>query len=67
MTCEQAKALVQKSGTIVLSTGPHLYGAVVASSSYCRATIAQPKFAVTRDNAKCQVGYVCLPYTGGNR
>jgi hypothetical protein len=67
MTCGQAQALVQNSGSVVLTTGPGLYGTIAASSSACRATIAQKKFAVTRDNARCHVGYVCLPYSGGNR
>jgi hypothetical protein len=67
LTCGQAQALVQQSGTVVLTTGPGLYGSVAASSSACRATIAQKKFAATRDDARCHVGYVCLPYTGGNR
>jgi hypothetical protein len=67
MTCGQAQALVQNSGSVVLTTGPHVYGEVVAASSYCRARIGQAKFATTRDNAKCQIGYVCLPYSGGNR
>jgi hypothetical protein len=66
LTCEQASALVNKSGKIVMSTGAYTFDQIFSSSANCRATIAQKKFAPTRDNANCQIGYICLPYTGGN-
>ena len=49
-----------------MSTGAYTFDQIVSASSYCRATIAQRKLAPTRDNANCQIGYVCLPYTGGS-
>ena len=60
MTCAQAAATVARAGVIVLSTGKFTYDRFVAGISHCmpRQTTG-PGIAPTRDNAKCQVGFIC--------
>ncbi|WP_460084142.1 hypothetical protein [Roseibium sp. LAB1] len=62
MTCAQAQELVRKSGSIVLTTGPSTFDRFVANGSYCRPQTGQvrAKFASTRDNPQCSVGYRCF-------
>jgi hypothetical protein len=65
LTCQQAQALVTKSGRVVIATGPSIFGEVVANSGACRVSMAQRKIAPTRDNPRCNIGFVCAPRTGG--
>jgi hypothetical protein len=65
LTCQQAQALVKNSGRVIISTGPSIFGEVVANSGSCRVSMAQTKFAPTRDNPRCNIGFVCAPRTGG--
>jgi hypothetical protein len=65
LTCQQVQAVVKKTGRAVISTGPSIYGEVVANSGACRVSMAQTKFAPTRDNPRCNIGFVCAPRTGG--
>ncbi|CTQ44575.1 hypothetical protein [Roseibium aggregatum] len=62
MTCAQAQELVRKSGSIVLTTGQSTFDRFVANGSYCRPQTGQvrAKFAPTRDNPQCSVGYRCF-------
>lgn len=60
MTCAQAQALVVSRGAVVLSTGVHTFDRFVASPGYCMlGEYAEPAFAPTRDNPRCQLRYTC--------
>jgi hypothetical protein len=60
MTCQQAAALVQSHGTIVLGTGPNLYDRYVTSCRFCYdSEYLLPSWVQTADNAQCFVGYHC--------
>jgi len=61
MTCSQAQALVKKSGSIVMSTGPTTFEKFVSNGSYCMPQTSQvrAKFAPTKDDQKCAVGFRC--------
>lgn len=62
MTCKQAQALVEKSGSIVMSTGTTTFEKFVSNGSYCVPQTRQVRalFAPTRDDPKCPVGYRCF-------
>jgi hypothetical protein len=71
MTCAEAAATVSRAGAIVLSTGEFTYDRFVADISHCmlRQTTG-PGIAPTRDNPRCQVGFICKRqdwFMGGNR
>jgi hypothetical protein len=60
LTCQQAAALVQSRGSIVLGTGPHLYERYVTSCQYCfNDEYLLPSWVQTADNPQCFVGYHC--------
>lgn len=61
MTCDEARALVKKSGAIVLSHGDQsLYSRFVNSARYCNSgETTQAAYAISADEDKCFVGYVC--------
>jgi hypothetical protein len=64
MTCAQARALVTRSGAIVLSTGPNLYDRYVASEIACPTGLyGRPAFVPTRDNPQCNIGLYCTAMT----
>jgi hypothetical protein len=65
MTCQQAQAMVQSSGRIVMTTGANTFAEIVASSGMCRVSSARSQLVSTRDNPRCQIGFVCRPRTGG--
>jgi hypothetical protein len=65
MTCQQAQALVTRSGKIVMTTGANTFAEIVASSGMCRVSSARAQIVTTRDNPRCQIGFVCRPRTGG--
>ncbi|MEA1833277.1 hypothetical protein U8607_14425 [Methylobacterium durans] len=59
MTCSDAMRLVKTEGAIVLNIGP-IPERVVRDRSFCEFTeIAELRFAPTRDNPQCPVGYRC--------
>ncbi|MER2269637.1 hypothetical protein [Methylobacterium oxalidis] len=59
MTCNDVMRLVKTEGAIVLNTGPGPER-VVRDRSFCEFTeIAELRFAPTRDNPQCPVGYRC--------
>ncbi|MHA7774932.1 hypothetical protein [Roseibium sp. M-1] len=66
MTCSQAQDLVRQRGTIVLTTGPSTFDRFVANGRYCEPRNAQvrAKFAPTKDNPQCSVGYRCYQNRG---
>ena len=60
MTCTQAKALVQQSGSVVMTTGKYTYDRFVAGQAYCeRPYVKRRAWIATKDTKKCQVGYTC--------
>lgn len=67
MTCNQARALVQESGAVVMNYGysekaGYLYERFVANRGYCGAREwAKPAYVQTRDNSNCRIGYTCEP------
>ncbi|MCP8938972.1 hypothetical protein NK718_10630 [Alsobacter sp. SYSU M60028] len=62
MTCRDAQALVNRSGALVLGTGPFVYDRYVANQTYCsQGEMAQPDWLRTRDSSACMVGYLCKP------
>jgi quinolinate synthase len=65
MTCEQAQAMVRQSGRIVMTTGANTFAQIVASSGMCTVSSARSQIVSTRDNPRCQIGFVCRPRTGG--
>ncbi|MFN3892647.1 MAG: hypothetical protein ACK4MV_19800 [Beijerinckiaceae bacterium] len=61
MTCAQAQALVQKSGAIVLATGPNLYERYVLNRSYCNPDQqVQPSWVRSADNPQCYIYNRCV-------
>lgn len=67
MSCAQATALVQSSGSVVMTTGTYTYAMIYSSGAACRASSAAPQSVPTRDNPRCVVGVICLPRSGGDR
>lgn len=66
MTCAQARAIVDRQGSAMLTYGPYLYDRFVSSPSSCGFRSGpRPEYQPTRDNARCFVGYTCGPTTGG--
>jgi hypothetical protein len=61
MGCAEASRLVASRGSVLLSTGPHLYDRYVANSAFCEKQDTQPAWERTADQAQCLVGYVCRP------
>lgn len=61
MTCEQAKALVQKQGAINLTTGEYTFDRYVSGPRYCIGPAQATRDAVvpTKDNPRCIVGQRC--------
>jgi hypothetical protein len=60
LTCAAAKALVERSGAIVLGTGGQTYDRFVRFESLCPLGYsARPAFAPTRDNRQCYIGFYC--------
>lgn len=65
LSCQQAQDLVRRSGTVVMNTGPNTWAQIVNSGVQCRGSSARTQTVQTRDNARCNVGFVCRPRTGG--
>lgn len=69
MTCAEATALVKRLGDVVLHTGGGVAERLVRDRSFCdMMQIAELRFAPTRDNPQCPVGYRCKEpdYDGWN-
>ncbi len=61
MSCEQGRALVQSTGAIVLTTGPHTYDRFVVDGRFCPSgQIAEPAWVQTGDAARCRIGNICV-------
>ncbi len=62
MTCEQAKALVRQSGSVVMTTGKYTYDRFVAGRAYCeRPYVNRRAWIATKGTKKCQIGFRCVP------
>ncbi|MCB1386924.1 MAG: hypothetical protein KDJ80_13405 [Nitratireductor sp.] len=60
LTCQQARALVQQNGAVVMTFTNTTYDRVVKNRFFCRpGEVAEPKFTRTLDLPLCQVGGVC--------
>ena len=60
MSCEETKALITRSGAIILNTGEHSFDRLVHHRGFCAPDeISVPTWAPTRDNPACMVGYRC--------
>jgi hypothetical protein len=61
MTCAQAKALVLKSGSVVMTTGKYTYERYVAGRAYCeRPYVIRRAWIATKDTNECLVGFRCV-------
>jgi hypothetical protein len=61
MTCQQAKALVEREGAVVIGLGrDDLFERVVRHRGFCvHGQDTKPFFTRTRDNAACVIGDYC--------
>jgi hypothetical protein len=61
MSCAQAQGLVQRSGAIVVGTGPYVYERYVLGQTYCsREEEARPAWVATADSRQCMIGQRCV-------
>lgn len=61
MTCEEAKALVQRAGAIVLTTGQYTYDRYVSGQQHCPMGLyTKDAWVSTRDGQSCRIGYTCV-------
>jgi len=58
-SCSALQGLVQRSGRVLLYTGPYLYDTYAVSCVGRQSEI--PAYLRTRDNPQCLVGYTCGP------
>ncbi|GJE42159.1 hypothetical protein [Methylobacterium soli] len=60
LTCPQARAIVIRSGAVVLGTGGPTYDRFVRDRNFCEATeFTRAAFAPTRTDPRCFIGYTC--------
>ena len=60
MTCADAMDVVKRGGDIVVAAGGPQPERIVRDRSYCDVSeIAELRFAPTRDNPQCPIGYRC--------
>jgi hypothetical protein len=65
MSCDSARATVQRQGAVVLSTGPSTYDRYVASQAFCTPSeMLEPSFVPAADGPQCFVGYRCREKMG---
>jgi hypothetical protein len=61
MSCDEAIALVQRAGAIVLSTGRYTYDRFVAHNGFCiPGQDVRRAMAPTEDTRYCTIGYTCV-------
>ena len=59
MTCAEAMALVKSEGDVVIAGGPAPERFVSGPGQCASSEIAELRFAPTRDNPQCPIGYQC--------
>lgn len=68
MTCAQTKALVDRSGGVVIGTGPNIFDRYVSGQRYCGLDeIATAAWLQTKDQPQCFIGYHCRQSWTRNR
>ncbi|WP_319531301.1 hypothetical protein [uncultured Cohaesibacter sp.] len=61
LTASQVKELIQKQGSVILSTGAGQYDRYVANSAQCSfGADTMPAFVPTADSNAAFVGYTCF-------
>ncbi len=62
LTCSQAQSLVKERGSVVMTTGPATFDKFVANAGFCesRSNSLRARYAPTKDNPKCAVGFRCF-------
>lgn len=61
MSCAATRGLVQKSGAVVIGTGPNIYERFVTQRRFCTMTqVTEPAWIRTADQSQCLVGYRCV-------
>lgn len=62
LTCSQAQSLVKDRGSVVMTTGPTTFDKFVANAGFCesRSNSLRARYAPTKDNPKCAVGFRCF-------
>lgn len=59
-SCAASRALVDRSGAIVLGTGPYIYDRFVRDRRFCQFDeYTEPAWVQSRDTPQCFVGYRC--------
>lgn len=62
LPCAALRALVERSGAVVLGTGPHTYERFVSDQRFCeRSDFMAPAYAPAADMPQCFVAYRCRP------
>jgi hypothetical protein len=60
MTCAQAKAIVQSSGTAILNSGHNAFNRYVEDAAFCLEDMYLPGAWIrTQDNPSSFIGYTC--------
>lgn len=60
LSCRAVSSMVQRSGAVLLSTGPGLFDRYVTGQSQCASGYALvPSWVKSADNSACFVGYTC--------
>lgn len=61
MTCNQARALVERSGAVVIATGATEFDRYVSGRSFCtRDQELRSSFVRSLDNPQCYIGDRCV-------
>lgn len=61
MSCNQARALVERSGAVVMATGATEFDRYVSRRSFCaRDQELRSSFVRTADNPQCYIGDRCV-------
>lgn len=60
LPCAALRALVERSGAVVLGTGGHTYERFVSDHRFCtRSETTAPAYAAAADTPECFVAYRC--------
>jgi hypothetical protein len=68
MSCASARAMVEKQGATIFTTGPANFDRFVASRAFCTVSeTLEPAFVPAMDNTQCFIGYRCREIMGQDR
>jgi hypothetical protein len=66
MSCAASSELVQRSGTIVMNSGPNVFDRYVSSQAFCaKEETTVPVWVPAADTRQCFVGWVCQRQSWG--